>query len=579
MNRPSPSSWIRRSWASLVSTLGALAVLATATLAGAAHAQGLFDHPKYASIVVDANTGEVLYALRADQPRVPASITKILTLYLAFEALETGRAKVSDPITVSPHCVGMIPVKSGLRAGEQLTVDEATRLIAILSANDIACAMGEHLAQGSEAKFAQLMTLRAQELGMTGSHFVNASGVPDPGNHQTTTAKDIAVLSRAVMRDYPQYYSYFSQKEFTFRGRYLGNHNHLLLRMPGVDGLKTGFTNAAGYNLAASALRDGRRLITVVLGGSSTAARDENVENLLTAGFDVLSKRAQGQNITLASALSAPQEMNGALIRPSRDVGSGDQDGLRVAAADPLHLPGSIADAMMSPVALQPAALRTPTHTECERFRRTVYVSVRVRRHRYKQVPKTIVETACHQSSAPMKVLASTGSVDRTPVDRTPVVVRAPETTRVCSGRGRHRVCRSVAVREPSARVAQASTERVCTGRGRHRSCHAVSMARADDAAPAARTCTGRGRHRVCHGRRRRPASVNPAFYTAAPATAGSKPATTAASPIARAGSMVSASKSARAISALAALPANRVCASACRPKPTTAKASARWAA
>jgi D-alanyl-D-alanine carboxypeptidase (penicillin-binding protein 5/6) len=403
-----------RSARALASVLAAL-LYAVATLAAgvltpsAAAAQGLFDHPKYASIVVDANTGEVLFALRADAPRVPASITKIMTLYLTFEALETGRIKLSDPIVVSAHAAGMIPSKTALRPGETLTVDEAIRVVAILSANDIAVALGEHIS-GSEAKFAQLMTLRAQELGMTGTRFVNASGVPDPGNRQITTARDIAILSRAVMRDYPQYYSYFSQKEFDFRGRHLVNHNHLLLRMPGVDGLKTGYTAAAGFNLAASALRDGRRIITVVLGGSSTAARDENVEDLLSAGFNVLSARAHGQTLTVASLLSAPYEAGGAVVRTPTDVGSGDQPGgLQLAAADPQHLPGEISDAMMAPPEVG-RSIRTATHTVCDR----VKVVTRGRHHRM----KVSYRTACRQSSAP-------AGVDRG-VEITKVVAAAP---------------------------------------------------------------------------------------------------------------------------------------------------------
>lgn len=492
MNLPSPRSWIRRLSKSFVTALSALAFVSVSAVAPA-HADGLFDHPKYASIVVDANTGEVLYALRADAPRVPASITKILTLYLTFEALETGRVKLSDPVTVSAHAASMIPSKSPLRPGEQLTIDEAIRVVAILSANDIAVALGEHLA-GSEQKFAALMTLRAQELGMTGSRFVNASGVPDPGNRQTTTARDIAILSRAVMRDYPQYYSYFSQATFDFRGRHLVNHNHLLLRMPGVDGLKTGFTNAAGFNLAASALRDGRRLITVVLGGSSTAARDENVEDLLSAGFSVLQARQHGQNITLASALNAPDEM-GAMVRPATEMGSGDQGGLRVAAADPMHLPGSINDAMLAPVALQPGAIRTATHQECEHVRLTTMVKVG---HHRRLVPHTVVETRCHQSSAPMRSMAAMPVRSET---HTVVAAATPNCSRL-KGRAKSR-CQGAAASSESRAVAVATPQ--CdkvAGKKARASCRRIegeSASATRVASASGKTCTGKGRHRVCH--------------------------------------------------------------------------------
>ena len=262
------------------------------------------DSAKYAAIVVDANTGEVLYARRADSPRYPASITKVMTLYLAFEALSTGKLKPTDVVVMSPRAAAQPPSKLGLHPGETLTVDDAIRALAIKSANDVAVAMAEKIG-GTESRFAALMTLKAQELGMTQTRFVNAHGLPD--SRQLSSARDIAILARAVMRDYPQYYSYFSQKTWTFRGREMRNHNGLLHRMPGVDGLKTGFTNASGYNLAASAVRDGRRLITVVLGGASTRSRDDHVADLLNVGFDVMRRRERGEIITVAQSMFEPQ--------------------------------------------------------------------------------------------------------------------------------------------------------------------------------------------------------------------------------------------------------------------------------
>jgi len=292
----------------------------------------LFQHEKYAAVVVDANTGEVLYARRADEPRYPASITKIMTLYLTFEALATGRLSVNDRIPVSAHAARQSPSKLGVRAGGTLTVDQAIKAIAVLSANDIAVAVAEKIG-GNEPKFAELMTLRAKELGMDRTHFANANGLPDP--RQMSTARDIAILSRAIMRDYPQYYSYFGVKAFEFEGREITNHNHLLGKVDGVDGLKTGYTAAAGFNLAASAKRNGKRLIVVVLGGSSTAARDENVEDLINGGFEVFSKRAQGQNISLASTLHEPADSAaGPVQRPPSEMGSADQSGLKIVLGD-----------------------------------------------------------------------------------------------------------------------------------------------------------------------------------------------------------------------------------------------------
>ncbi len=382
----------------------------------AARAQGLFDHPKYAAIVVDAHTGEVLYARRADALRYPASITKVMTLYLTFEALQTGRLSLNDEIVVSPHAASQSPTKLGIRAGGTVKVDDAIRSIALLSANDIAVAMAERIG-GSESRFAALMTLRAQELGMSSSRFVNANGLPD--SRQVTTARDIAILSRAVMRDYPQYYSYFGQQSFNFRGRQINNHNHLLRKMPGVDGIKTGYTNAAGYNLAASQVKDGRRLITVVLGGSSTAARDENVADLLDAGFDVLAKRKLGQNITIAANISEPEDISGAGVRPSLEQGSAEQPGLHIVLSDSQALmkgmqpltpstdpnPGtrmlSAAIAETSPVdaaRLRPSTLKQNVAlaaADCTPVRVKVRTKARGRHGRHVQKTKLVTVSSC----------------------------------------------------------------------------------------------------------------------------------------------------------------------------------------
>jgi D-alanyl-D-alanine carboxypeptidase len=277
--------------------------------------------PKYASIVVDAKTGEVLYEQAPDSHRYPASITKIMTMYLTFEALHQGRLSLSDQIEVSPHAASMAPSKVGLRPGQTISVAEAMNAITVLSANDMAVAMAERIG-GTEAHFAELMTAKAHQLGMANTQYVNASGLPD--NRQLTTARDIATLSRAVLRDYPQDYAWFSKREFDYKGRVVKNHNHLLGAMPGVDGIKTGFTNASGFNLAASAVRDDRRLIAVVLGGSSTAARDLHVEDLLDAGFTVIKKREMGQTTTIAQNLREPAPV-GVVDRPPTEQGDGEQ--------------------------------------------------------------------------------------------------------------------------------------------------------------------------------------------------------------------------------------------------------------
>jgi D-alanyl-D-alanine carboxypeptidase len=328
-----------------------------------AQAQGLFSQPKYAAIVIDANSGEVLYSKRADALRYPASISKVLTLYLTFEALATGRLSLDDRLVISAHAFSMMPSKVSNRPGETLSVGQAIPALTVHSANDVAVALAEKIG-GSESRFAELMTLRAHELGMTNSHFVNASGLPErrrgspEQDVDVSTARDIAILCRAIMRDYPQYYSYFGEKSFNYNGKVLLNHNHLVAKMPGVDGLKTGFTNAAGFNLAASAVRGGRRLITVVLGGSSHAARDENVEELLNAGFNVLDRRARGDRITLASVISEPDDTPGPVERAPIEEGSADQPDLKVVVQPQVRtLPVMAAASALSSKPIAPADL------------------------------------------------------------------------------------------------------------------------------------------------------------------------------------------------------------------------------
>jgi D-alanyl-D-alanine carboxypeptidase (penicillin-binding protein 5/6) len=351
----------RRTRASVAFALAAILTLCSAWTAplSTAQAQGLFSQPKYAAIVIDANSGEVLYAKRADALRYAASISKVLTLYLTFEALATGRLSLDDRLVISNHAYSVIPSKVSSHPGETLTVAQAIPALTVHSANDVAIALAEKIA-GSEPRFAALMNLRARELGMSNSQFVNASGVPErrrvTPEQNISTARDIAILCRAIMRDYPQYYAYFGEKSFSYNGRVYPNHNHLVAKMPGVDGLKTGFTNAAGFNLAASAVRGGHRLITVVLGGSSGAARDENVEELLNAGFNVLSRRALGDHITLASVISEPDD--GPIERAPVEEGSADQPDLKVVVQPQVRtFPVMAAAAALTPKPSEPADL------------------------------------------------------------------------------------------------------------------------------------------------------------------------------------------------------------------------------
>ena len=275
-------------------TSGAMAALLLASGVGAAaHAQDLADNAKYAGIVVDAQTGEVLYGMRADAARYPASLTKIMTLYLVFDALSHGQIKPDDQIVISQHAASQAPVKVYLKPGDTIDVDTAMRLAAMYSANDMAVALAEKVG-GTEERFAAMMTIKAQELGMTETRFVNANGLPDA--RQITSARDLAILARAVLLDYPQYYSYFDLPSVTFRGRTYYNHNPLH-GIPGVDGMKTGFTNAAGLTLVASQVKDGHRLIAVIMGASSSRQRREHGEELLNIGFDVENRRDHGETL------------------------------------------------------------------------------------------------------------------------------------------------------------------------------------------------------------------------------------------------------------------------------------------
>jgi D-alanyl-D-alanine carboxypeptidase (penicillin-binding protein 5/6) len=285
------------------SVLAITTLAVAAALAPGALAQGGYrappGEPKYTAIVMDAGTGEILYSERADSLRYPASVTKVMTLYLAFEALAAGRVHLDDTIVVSPLAAAQPATKLGLRAGETISLRDAMYAMAVHSANDMAVAVAEKIG-GTSSRFADMMTLKAQQLGMTNTRYVNPNGLPD--NRQISSAHDIAILTRSILRDFPQYYSFFSQQTYTYRGRTYANTNHLLGKMPGVDGLKTGFTNAAGFNLDASAARNGHRLIAVVMGSSSGSVRNANVEGLLLTGFDIEDRRDHGEKIASTQA-------------------------------------------------------------------------------------------------------------------------------------------------------------------------------------------------------------------------------------------------------------------------------------
>ena len=240
---------------------------------------------RYSSIVVDDSSGKVTEAVNADAGRYPASLTKLMTLYVAFEALRDHRITLNQQVPVSGHAAAMEPSKLGLLPGTRFSVEDAILAIVTKSANDAACALGE-LIGGNEDRFAQLMTLRARALGMTRSTFRNASGLPDP--EQITTARDLALLAHHLITDFPTEYHYFSVPSFYFHGREIPNHDRMLTDYEGADGLKTGYTIASGHNLVTSAVRGGVRLIGVVMGAASNPERDIHMASLLDDGFTQL---------------------------------------------------------------------------------------------------------------------------------------------------------------------------------------------------------------------------------------------------------------------------------------------------
>src|SRR6266700_2014633 len=269
--------------------LAAFAIIAAATQGDPAEARSRRHHrsdqaskggyqPPYSAIVVDANSGRVLHASNADSLRHPAAITKIMTLYLLFEQLEAGKLKLDSRLPVSAHAAAQEPSKLGLEPGQTIATEDAIKAVVTKSANDIAVVIAEVIA-GNEEDFAKLMTRKAHALGMTRTVYTNASGLPD--DEQVTTARDQALLGRAIQDRFPRYYRYFATSSFHFHGMDIRNHNHLLGRIQGVDGIKTGYTRASGFNLVSSVRRGGRHVVAVVFGGSSSGARDARMRDLI----------------------------------------------------------------------------------------------------------------------------------------------------------------------------------------------------------------------------------------------------------------------------------------------------------
>ncbi len=240
--------------------------------------------PAYSSIVVDANSGAVMQATNADAPRHPASLTKIMTLYLLFERLEQGKIKLTTEMPVSAHAAVQAPSKLGLKPGNSIRVETAIRAIVTKSANDVAVIVAEAIG-GDEAAFARMMTAKARALGMNQTTYRNASGLPD--DQQITTARDQAVLGRAIQDRFPNYYHYFATRTFEYRGHAIRNHNHLLGTVDGVDGIKTGYIRDSGFNIVTSVRRANHHIVAVVFGGRSAPARDARVRSLIDNNVNI----------------------------------------------------------------------------------------------------------------------------------------------------------------------------------------------------------------------------------------------------------------------------------------------------
>ncbi len=293
--------------------------------------------PPYAALVIDANSGQTLHAANADALRHPASLTKIMTLYLLFEQIEAGKLKLNSRLEVSEHASEQAPSKLGLRPGQTIAVEDAIRALVTKSANDAAVVVAEAIG-GNEESFARMMTRKARALGMSRTVYANASGLPD--DDQLTTARDQATLGRAIQDRFPRYYRYFATPSFAYGGRAMRNHNRLLGRVQGVDGIKTGYTRASGFNLVSSVHRGSRHIVAVVLGGASGGARDARMRTLIeqhiasASAQRSVAKIAEAAEVAAAPAKVAKPEPQARLARADAMAPAAAQAAAEASAPD-----------------------------------------------------------------------------------------------------------------------------------------------------------------------------------------------------------------------------------------------------
>ncbi|CDI09296.1 D-alanyl-D-alanine carboxypeptidase [Agrobacterium pusense] len=307
----------------------------------------------YAHFIMDANTGKVLAARNADVLNHPASLTKMMTLYLTFEALHAGKLRWDQKITMSKNGASVIPSKLYVRQGQTFTVREAVYGMIVKSANDMAEGMGDHLG-GSEARFAEMMTRKARQLGMTKTVFRNASGLPNKS--QVTTARDMAKLGLALQRDFPKEYSLFATQSFNFRGKRIRGHNNLMYRYQGMDGIKTGYTNASGFNLVSAVNHNGRRVVGVVLGGKTARSRDAQMAALLDKAVPQASRGRNTEQLVASANVSRTFDVAAAVPLPMFAERRADPVAMQIATAN-----ADVADMMQVSAIPRPAPAAAPS--------------------------------------------------------------------------------------------------------------------------------------------------------------------------------------------------------------------------
>lgn len=334
----------RGRWLAVVGVVSAVAVVLAATVSPAEAARKKRRHvsggyaPPYAAMVVDAKTGRTLHAVNEDAARIPASLTKVMTLYMLFEQMERGRFSMNSDLKVSSYAASQPPTKLGLRAGSTIEVEDAIKSMITLSANDSSVVVAEAIA-GSEEAFAEQMTRKARALGMDSTRFYNPHGLPhSPPN--ITTARDLTILARAIQERFPRYFPLFQMRSFQYGSRTIRGHNRLLGRIEGVDGIKTGYTRASGFNLMTSAKSDGRQIVSIVLGGRSGAARDKIMADLVLASLPRAS--AGGRSAPMIAEASEPQQERARAPAPAAIPEPPARPALVAQAPEPVLAPAPI---------------------------------------------------------------------------------------------------------------------------------------------------------------------------------------------------------------------------------------------